>query len=91
MAYEKVCPGCGITFRTDRDRQVFCSHKCSSTNRSMKCGMAHCDTSLNWKKINGVWVCPYKEEVGCTFRRCDVCGWNPEVAKARLDKIMGVT
>lgn len=33
--------------------------------------------------------CPNNEAVECWYkeRPCATCGWNPEVAKARLDKI----
>ena len=34
--------------------------------------------------------CPYQEAVFCypSERKCERCGWNPEVAKCRLDKII---
>ncbi len=86
MIYEYICKGCGKTFTDNIADRVFCSLSCSATNRSRTCGMAHCDTSLNWKKVDGKWECPYQKNVGCTFRRCDKCGWNPEVAKARTEK-----
>ena len=36
-----------------------------------------------------VFACPYNEGVSCdhSTKRCHVCGWNPKVAKARLEKI----
>ena len=29
--------------------------------------------------------CPYNHEVGCEKANCESCGWNPMVAKARLE------
>jgi hypothetical protein len=49
---------------------------------------------LEWNRSTtdeSLWQCPYQRNVECSCRNCDRCGWNPEVAKARLDKIMGVT
>ena len=34
------------------------------------------------------FVCPHNLEVDCRNPECDRCGWNPEVAEARLEKIM---
>ena len=31
-------------------------------------------------------ICPHNYEVDCEASRCDSCGWNPVVAKARLEK-----
>ena len=33
--------------------------------------------------------CPYNEGIGCMPHemRCSTCGWNPKVAKERLDKL----
>lgn len=35
-----------------------------------------------------VFQCPYNEACSCDpkKRRCNRCGWNPNVAKARLEK-----
>lgn len=39
------------------------------------------------KKI--LFPCPHNTEVACWYKEkpCATCGWNPEVEKARLDKI----
>lgn len=36
-----------------------------------------------------VFKCPYNEECSCdpTRRFCERCGWNPAVAKSRLERI----
>lgn len=36
-----------------------------------------------------VFQCPYNEECSCdpSRRFCERCGWNPAVAKARLERI----
>lgn len=41
-------------------------------------------------EIKEEWICPYEESAYCDpkERCCDVCGWNPEVAAARMAKIL---
>ena len=34
-------------------------------------------------------VCKYNEGCQCAVKNCYNCGWNPVVAKMRLDKIQG--
>lgn len=36
------------------------------------------------RKRPAVWVCPYNDGVDCSREKCDRCGWNPDVSKARL-------
>ena len=31
-------------------------------------------------------ICPHNYEVDCEATKCESCGWNPVVAKARLEK-----
>lgn len=92
MLYDKKCPNCGLEFRTDRENQTYCCHACGNSGRRSKNPYKNedFDKSLFWSKRNGVFECPYNVGVGCTVRKCTTCGWNPEVAKARLDKFMGV-
>ena len=33
--------------------------------------------------------CPYNNALECSVKNCTRCGWNPEVAQRRLDKILG--
>lgn len=32
--------------------------------------------------------CPHNKEVMCSVKKCFNCGWHPNVAKYRLDKII---
>jgi uncharacterized C2H2 Zn-finger protein len=91
MVYEKKCPNCGLVFRTARENQTYCCKSCGNIGRRKNDKGEH-DTSLEWVKDTefGKWVCPYNQGVGCYDRNCITCGWNPEVAKARLDKYLGV-
>ena len=34
------------------------------------------------------YSCEYNPNVVCDVKVCEHCGWNPEVAKARLDAIL---
>lgn len=33
-------------------------------------------------------ICPHNHEIDCKHSRCDCCGWNPEVAKKRVQEVM---
>ena len=37
---------------------------------------------------HGLFVCPHNSECRCKVITCGVCGWNPEVSKARIEKIV---
>jgi hypothetical protein len=32
--------------------------------------------------------CPHNNALECGVKNCKRCGWNPEVAKKRMDKIL---
>ena len=87
MIYERVCPVCGTSFKTERETQVYCRRACVNKGRPSN-NRGNYDHSLEWTRVNGEWECPYNTECSCTVRHCDKCGWNPDVAKARLDKYM---
>ena len=79
----KICPKCGIKFKTDNRMRKYCSESCSNRDRLRETG--DFDASLNWVKTgdSGTWECPYNMGVACSARWCSTCGWNPEVAEAR--------
>jgi hypothetical protein len=82
---EFVCEYCGKTF-TMRDiyhNQRFCSKSCAAKGRCE----GNFDKYQNWKKDGSLWQCPYNEGVHCQSRVCHRCGWNPEVAQMRSEKI----
>lgn len=35
-----------------------------------------------------MYKCDFQEFVECERKKCSECGWNPEVAKARLEAII---
>ena len=35
------------------------------------------------------FVCPYNGMIDCYVKTCKSCGWNPEVAEKRLEKLRG--
>lgn len=87
----KICPRCGIEFKTTRGYQVFCSHSCSNRNKErVAYALGDYDSSLKWERSaeNGLWLCPYNMGVACSTRWCTTCGWNPVVAEARTAKIL---
>ena len=74
---KKVCPFCGAEFTPHDYRQKCCSRSCSQRARRNS-------------KLSALFTCPYNHEVDCTLQMCGKCGWNPEVAKARLEKYLEV-
>lgn len=40
------------------------------------------------KKIHGKYVCPHNDACRCVQKNCGGCGWNPKVAKRRVDKLL---
>ena len=86
MIYEKTCPVCECNFRTTRENKEYCCHSCANKGRALKAvNKGNYDESLDWFRHDGRWECPYESAVSCEIRNCDKCGWNPEVAKARLE------
>lgn len=33
-------------------------------------------------------ICPHNYEVDCEASKCDRCGWNPEVARKRVEEVI---
>lgn len=82
--YEYTCPVCGKLTQVSRSYQVrtYCSRACSAKAREAE------RSDISSEFLNG--ECIFQpESIDCFKRECSKCGWNPEVAKARLDKIMG--
>ena len=44
---------------------------------------------MSGKCKKDIFQCPHNDAVACWYkeRPCATCGWNPEVEKARLNKI----
>lgn len=48
---------------------------------------------MEYKEVHHLPHCDFNFGVACDpkNRTCSTCGWNPEVEKARLDRLQGVT
>ena len=74
-----VCGEKGVDKSPGQDRK-FCSLNCSA---------------IHWRKARGIGLnderppCLYNEGVVCTNPKCSSCGWNPEVAKKRMEAVNG--
>lgn len=91
MVYERTCLYCDLKFMTPYKAQKFCCKTCANRGRYLIQERGDFDRTLSWEKDEeNKWQCPYQDGVSCHSRKCNKCGWNPEVAKSRLDKIMGV-
>ena len=77
--FEYTCPMCGKVKRVayECDVRTYCSNLCAARARHGKT-----------YEVGG--ECVFQpESVMCNLRTCGKCGWNPVVAKARLDAFMG--
>lgn len=86
--YIKSCLYCGEEFVTDNNGRRYCCKTCA--NRGGEKAIEDYDPTLDWEKTSeeGKWMCPYSMGVACSARKCSTCGWNPEVAEARNQKIL---
>ena len=90
--YEYTCVECGkvMTVRYKSLTQKFCSRYCSLKHyNNTRSGTFWNDHNEPADNTNHTGECIFQpESIECYKRKCSSCGWNPEVAKARLDKIM---
>lgn len=80
--YEYICAYCGkvVQVRWLSQMQKFCSKSCSASYGN----------KLRAGKEPKPGECIYQpESIMCDRRTCSRCGWNPEVAHARLEVILG--
>ena len=78
FAENRTCLVCGKEYIAKAPHQKYCSTLCQSRSRSDY----HARKHKKRKKIE--IICPYNIELICYQQTCGECGWNPEVAKARL-------
>ena len=86
MKIEFVCEVCGKTRKAHSSNRVgrYCSRECYFT--AVKRVEA---PKKEVKPRAPVGECVFQpESVVCGDRKCENCGWNPVVAKARLDKFL---
>lgn len=67
----RKCLTCGAP----TDGTTFCSTRCNKTYLQRKYRIKH------------VIYCPYRDNIVCTNRTCQTCGWNPEVEKMRKKRL----
>lgn len=82
MEHEKisVCLICGKEFVMTRPDRKFCSRDCAYVSASRAARARKRGEILE----NGT-DCPYNKALVCSERKCDSCGWNPDVAKRRSE------
>lgn len=77
--YEYTCAYCGKVTQVERRNglQIYCSKSCAAKARNER--RVKIDRPTNGE-------CIYQpESINCDRRKCSTCGWNPDVAKARLE------
>lgn len=83
--FEFTCAYCGNVKQVPRRHDIgkWCSKSCADKARKGQ------KTKYNLKRDNGEYECLFQpESIVCTRMDCENCGWNPEVAEARLKRIM---
>lgn len=90
---ELMCPICSEQFMQKRPNMTFCSKRCANiaANRAARLR----ERSAEKKKRARVRVseiqfdCPHNKAITCGMMKCSTCGWNPKVAKQRLEALHG--
>lgn len=89
--YEFHCAYCGKVKRVLRVCDVgrFCSKSCAARwGNEQRYGKKEPEPKFREPRLPEVGECVYQpESIMCDRRICSECGWNPEVAKARLQEI----
>ena len=77
---EFVCKECGAKGidHSAMQNKVFCSRRCYFRYYA-KAHKNVCKVEL---------PCVFNEGVACWDRKCESCGWNPEVAKKRMEALV---
>ena len=90
---EIKCPICEEQFVQRRRDMTFCSKRCAniSANRAARsrAGCVEKKARVRVRDADLKMNCPYNEAINCYMRKCSTCGWNPEVAKMRLEALHG--
>ena len=75
-----VCPICDKEFVETRPGRKYCSHRCASifANRVRR------EKRRQAVKKCRI-ICKYNNGIVCDERKCESCGWNPDVAKRRSE------
>lgn len=76
--YVKACEYCGKQFETNYSCTRFCGYPCLQQAKKHRI-----------KEARGASQCPHNNYLICLDKKCDTCGWNPEVAQQRMEKILG--
>lgn len=87
--YEYTCPVCGLVkqVRNKSEMRTYCSKSCASYARELQ--KIECEfPDVKARTDCGIGECVFQPEtIMCSNRECHKCGWNPVVAKARLEKL----
>lgn len=72
-----ICENCGKEFESRVYNAKHCCRRCANQRHKAN------------RQAPRTFQCPHNHEVTCEKRQCDCCGWNPDVAQRRMDKLMG--
>ena len=71
------CATCGKEVEGRIHNAKYCSKRCANLRANAR------------KSRTNTFQCPHNHEVTCTVQKCRACGWNPDVAQRRMEKLMG--
>ena len=82
---EVTCVHCGNKFLAKRVSMMYCSTTCRNKHRwsRIKQGL------VPYERSQALPECHHNEGVACGAQKCGSCGWNPAVAKKRLEALHG--
>lgn len=91
---EIKCPICNEMFVQKRPNMMFCSKNCAmaSANRAARArakGKEYKIKRKRYKRTVLKFECPHNGAIDCERKKCSTCGWNPDVAKMRLEALYG--
>lgn len=82
---EYVCEHCGRVFLSRSKDAKYCTRMCFINER-----FKGPRKTKPKKEVCADKTCPYNLYVCCDKQKCDQCGWNPKVAKARMARYQRV-
>lgn len=77
---------CSSVFLSRDKDAKYCTRKCYYDDRFGVTKVRNIEPNNAWKDK----TCPYNQYVCCQEQKCDKCGWNPKVEKARMARYQRV-
>lgn len=89
QAHWKCVCDCGVEVVVTGDHLRSGNSRSCGCARSEKVELVYIKNDPDWKKKKErkYKTCPYNDACRCSEATCKRCGWNPKVAKARMERM----